>query len=207
MKQSLFITVEGTDGSGKTTQIKLMENYLKTEGYEVVLTREPGGTVISEKIRSIILDTGNIEMDSITELLLYTSARAQLVAEVIKPALNSGKIVICDRFVDSAFVYQGYGRGINLKQIADVNRIALNGLSPDVTFFFDIKPEIALARRKATSQADRIESENIEFHKKVYEGYKRLAMLYPERITPIDSNREINEIFKDIEKCLSAFLG
>ena len=174
MNKGLFITVEGVDGCGKTTQIKLMEKYLREKGINVVLAREPGGTDISEAIRSIILDARNTEMSYITEMLLYASARAQLVAQVIKPALNKGNVVICDRFIDSSYVYQGFGRGIELKTIEEVNRIAMDGIEPDITFFFDLRPEVALRRRIEASETDRMEKENIEFHNKVYSGYLKL---------------------------------
>jgi dTMP kinase len=206
MEEGLFITIEGTDGSGKTTQIALMEEYLIRKGYKVVLTREPGGTGISEKIRSIILDTANTNMGIMTEMLLYAAARAQLVSEVIKPALESGKIVICDRFVDSTYAYQGFGRGINLKQITDINRSALDGIMPDITFFFDLSPEIALRRRVNASVADRIEKEKMDFHMNVYKGYKKLSALYPERIKTINCNRGIEAISIEIKEILDEIL-
>lgn len=206
MKRGIFITIEGTDGSGKTTQIKLMEAYLKEKGFDVVLTREPGGTKISEHIRSLILDVNNSEMGRITEMLLYASARAQLVAEVIKPAITAGKMVICDRFVDSSYVYQGFGRGIEANIIEDVNRAALEGLEPDITFFFDVNPEIALKRRISSTGADRIESEKMEFHLSVYSGYKKLALLHPKRIKAIDSNRGVVEIFNDVQNFLDKLI-
>jgi len=200
MKKGFFITFEGLDGSGKTTQIKLLEEYIKSKGYEVVLTREPGGTDISEQIRTLILDTANTRMAPITEMMLYSAARAQLVAEVIKPAISNGKVVLCDRFVDSSYVYQGFGRGIDLKIVHDVNKIALNGIEPDITFFFDIDPQNSLKRRFNATAGDRIESESIEFHTKVYNGYKKLSELYPERIKVIDCMRSIDEIFADLKK-------
>lgn len=202
MRRGIFITVEGTDGSGKTTQVRRMEAHLKEKGYDILLVREPGGTRISEKIRSIILDPENQEMGKVTEMLLYASARAQLVFEVIKPAMESGKIVICDRFVDSSYVYQGFGRGISLETIKEVNRAALDGISPDITFFFDVSPEIALKRRYSTTGADRIEKEKMAFHMKVYEGYKTLASIYPERIKTIDSARSVEEIWEDVRMWL-----
>ncbi len=206
MENGIFITVEGTDGSGKTTQIKLMDEYLRSKGHEVIVTREPGGTKINEKIRSIILDPENQEMGMITEMLLYASARAQLVSEVIKPALSEGKLVICDRFVDSSYVYQGFGRGLNLKMITEINRVALDGIAPDITFFFDISPNVALKRRIDSTGADRIEKEKMEFHMRVYNGYKKLAMLYPDRIKIVDSDRSIEEIFEDVRSCIDDFV-
>ncbi|MDP4182308.1 MAG: dTMP kinase [Bacillota bacterium] len=206
MSRGLFITVEGTDGSGKTTQIKLIEEYLKNKNKEVIITREPGGTKISEKIRELILDTENTEMGIITEMLLYASARAQLVSELIRPSVEAGKIVICDRFVDSSYVYQGFGRGIDLKIISDVNRIAVDGLVPELTLFFDIHPSRALKRRISTTGADRIEKEKMDFHKRVYAGYKKLALLYPDRIRCIDSDRSIEEIFADVKYCIDELI-
>lgn len=198
MGKGVFITVEGTDGSGKTTQIKKMEAYLKEKGYDVILLREPGSTRISEKIRSLILDPDNTEMGDTTELLLYAAARAQLVSEIIKPSVEAGKVVICDRFIDSSLAYQGFGRGINLDTIIDINRIAIEGTMPDLTIFFDISPEIALERRMAATSADRIEKEKMDFHMKVYYGYKSLADQYTQRIKTINSGRSVEEIFDDV---------
>lgn len=206
MKKGLFITTEGTDGSGKTTQIKLLEGYLKDKGFEVVVTREPGGTSIGEKIRSIILDPDNTEMSYITEMMLYASARAQLVGELIKPSLARGMVVICDRFIDSSYVYQGFGRNIDLEVIEKVNSIALDGIMPDVTLFFDIDPGIALARRIKSTGADRIEQEKMDFHRKVYEGYKKLVTKYPDRIKAVESNRSIEEIFLDVKNIIDKIL-
>lgn len=207
MNKGLFITVEGVDGCGKTTQIKLMEKYLREKGINVVLAREPGGTDISEAIRSIILDARNTEMSYITEMLLYASARAQLVAQVIKPALNKGNVVICDRFIDSSYVYQGFGRGIELKTIEEVNRIAMDGIEPDITFFFDLRPEVALRRRIEASETDRMEKENIEFHNKVYSGYLKLSEMFPERIRVINSEGTIDDIFNKVRKYLDCLLS
>lgn len=206
MGNGLFITVEGMDGSGKTTQIGLIVDYLKSKGYEVVLTREPGGTNISEKVRSIVLDPENTEMGILTEMLLYASARAQLVAELIKPSLEKGKIVICDRFVDSSYVYQGIGRGIDTEMVRTVNKIAMDGVFPDITFFFDISPEIALKRRIQATGADRIENEEMDFHWKTYQGYKKLADMHPERIKAIDSDRTVEEIFEDVKQQLDRLM-
>lgn len=206
MGSGLFITVEGTDGSGKSTQIALMAEYLRKMGHEVVLTREPGGTNISEKIRSIILDPENREMGYIAEALLYASSRAQHVAELIKPSVEQGKVVICDRFVDSTYVYQGFGRGIDMEILESVNKIAMDGMFPDITFFFDISPEVALKRRIQATGADRIENEKMEFHMKVYHGYKSLAAKDPDRIKTIDADRSIEEIAEDVKLWLGRFL-
>jgi dTMP kinase len=183
-----------------------MKDYLTDRGYEVFLTREPGGTRISEKVRDLLLDPVNSEMNCITEMMLYAAARAQLVAQVIKPAVAEGKAVICDRFIDSTYAYQGFGRGLDLKLLADINRVAVDGLMPDVTFFFDLSPEIALARRLRESKADRIEAEKMDFHMRVYNGYLRLAYLFPERIKPVDSDRNIDEISAEVRSILDGIL-
>ena len=202
----MFITVEGTDGSGKTTQINLMKSYLEGKGYDVIITREPGGTSIGEKIRSIILDPENKEMNEVTEVLLCASARAQIITELIKPAIDDRKIIICDRFIDSSYAYQGYGRGIELDLITKINNVAICGMMPDITFLFDISPDTALKRRLFSSLPDRIEREKLEFHKKVYSGYKALASLYPERIKTINAEKSIEEVFETVKICLEQIL-
>lgn len=206
MQRGLFITFEGTDGSGKTTQIKLAEEYLKKLDREVVLSREPGGTKVSELIRDLILSPENTGIVPLTETILYAASRAQHVEQLIKPALEAGKIVICDRFVDSSYAYQGGGRGVDLKIIADVNRIAIEGVIPDITFFLDIDPDVALQRRINATGADRIEQENIDFHRRVYKGYKKMALLYPERIKTIDARRTIQEISSEVNEYLDRLL-
>ena len=206
MKRGLFITVEGTDGSGKTTQIGFMNDYFKGAGHEVLLTREPGGTRISEKVRSIILEPDHTEMGNITEFLLYSAARAQLVHEVIRPSLEKGMIVVCDRYVDSSYAYQGYGRGLDLKVLESISEIAIGGLIPDMTFFFDLDPETALNRRFASTLSDRIENERLEFHKRVYSGYLRLVDKYPERIRRIDAGKSADSIWAEVRGILDTML-
>lgn len=206
MHKGLFITVEGTDGSGKTTQIRLMEDYFTQKGYEVVLSREPGGTRISERIRDMILDPVNTDIFPLTEMILYAASRAQHVAEVIKPAVEAGKVVICDRFVDSSYAYQGSGRGVDLKVVADVNRAAIDGMVPDITFFLDLDPKISLQRRLASTGADRIEQEKIDFHIRVYDGYKNMALLYPSRIKTIDASQSIDAISSEIREYLDEMI-
>ncbi|EPR14303.1 dTMP kinase [Ruminiclostridium papyrosolvens] len=206
MRKGLFITVEGTDGSGKTTQIKLMEEFLKAAGIDVVLSREPGGTEISEMIRDLILDPQNTDISPLTEMMLYAGARAQHVFQVIRPALESGKYVICDRFVDSSYAYQGCGRGVDLKTVADVNRAAVDGVVPDITFFLDIDPRLAIERRIKSTGADRIEQEKMDFHMRVYEGYRKMSLLYPDRIKTIDASKSIEEISSQIKIFLKEIL-
>lgn len=201
-----FITVEGTDGAGKSTQIKLLVEYLQNKGFDVVVTREPGGTSISEKIREIILDVDNSEMSDITEALLYAASRAQHISQKIKPAVAAGKIVICDRFVDSSVAYQGYARGLKMSLIEDVNRYAVDDMTPDVTLFFDIKPEIGIARKKNVQSLDRIEKETLDFHYKVYNGYKELLRKYPQRIKRIDAQKDVEEVHAQVVEVLKQIL-
>lgn len=207
MKKGLFITFEGTDGSGKTTQINLLSDYLKIRDMNPVTLREPGGVVISEKIRSVLLDNRYTEMDPITEMLLYAASRAQLVSQVIIPALESGKCVICDRYVDSSYVYQGYARGLGIEMIKTINDIATREFVPDITFFMDIDPETAIRRRYKAGEPDRLEMESISFHKKVYEGYVRLAGLYPERIKRISGEDGIEAVFSQIKRHIDDLLS
>lgn len=190
----LFITFEGTDGAGKSTQIDLLVKRLNEKGLDVLVTREPGGTNISEKIRELILDSNNTKMCYETEAMLYAAARAQHVFEKILPALNDEKIVICDRFVDSSLVYQGFARGLGIKFVEEINRIALSEIHPDITLFLDLKPEIGIARKKSSKDLDRIEQEKIDFHYKVYNGYLKLSDLYPERIKRISGDDSIENI-------------
>ncbi|MBR1736144.1 MAG: dTMP kinase [Firmicutes bacterium] len=190
----LLITLEGTDGAGKTTQIKLLEKYLKNKGYEVLCTREPGGTDISEKIRKLIIDPENTEMSPLTEALLYSAARAQLVKQVIIPALKGGSIVICDRFVDSSIVYQGIARGLGAEMIAELNKYATGGLIPDITFFLRLESGVGINRKKKQDKLDRIELEKESFHKRVLAGYIELCKKNPERIKTIDASKSIDDI-------------
>lgn len=196
MQKGLFITIEGPDGSGKTTQIKRIEDFLFSRGVETLTTREPGGTNIGEKIRSIILDKTNIEMGSMTEALLYAASRSQHVKEVIKPALDSGKTVICDRFVDSSIAYQGYGRKLG-NSVKIINDYAIDGCSPDVTFLFKMDPAIGKKRIKK-EYMDRIEMEQNSFHLDVYKGYLELEAQNTNRIIGIDATRSIEDISKEI---------
>lgn len=186
-EKGIFITMEGPDGAGKSTQIKMLKDFLGQEGYDVLLTRDPGGNAVSEAIREVILNKDFTEMGYMTELLLYASARAQLVKENIKPALESGKAVIADRFVDSSAVYQGIGRGLGIDTVFKVNEFALQGIMPDLTILLDLDAEAGIARKKNQAELDRMENETIEFHKSVVEGYRKIADLSPERIIKIDA--------------------
>ena len=192
--KGLFITMEGPDGSGKTTQIIELKDYFERQGYEVVVTREPGGTRISEEIRNIILNKENIEMNSVTEALLYAASRAQHVAEVIKPALDGGKIVLCDRFVDSSVVYQGIGRELGIEMVEGLNRAAVMGYMPDITFLFKIPPSIGIERKGTQGEQDRLEREELDFHERVYQGYMMLEKRYPDRIKGINAQNSVEYI-------------
>lgn len=200
--KGLFITMEGADGSGKSTQIDLLKGYLSNKGYDIIITREPGGTTISETIRSVILDKNNSNMSDMTELLLYAAARAQLVEEVIKPGLAQGKAVISDRFVDSSAVYQGVARGLGMDKVYAINEYALSGIKPDLTFLLDLDAEEGIKRKKNQAELDRMELEKISFHKKVVEGYRSLAHMDKDRIYAIDALLPIDEIHEKMVKKL-----
>jgi dTMP kinase len=205
--ESLFITVEGTDGAGKSTQIEYLKEFLQTKEFTVTITREPGGTRISEKIRNIILDKNNIEMSDRTEALLYAASRAQHVEETIVPALRRGDIVICDRFVDSSMVYQGRGRSLGYEAVKIINDFATGQLEPDLTILFDVKPEISLKRINAKKKGDRLEREKLSFHQEVHNGYRDLAKMFPNRIIRIDASRSVKQIRKDIELIIENLLS
>lgn len=182
-----FVTVEGCEGSGKSTQLRLLAEYLNSVGVDFIMTREPGGSEISEDIRKIILNGKYKEMCDECEALLYAAARIQHLKQVVEPALEKGKLVICDRFVDSSFAYQGYARGLGEEYIAEINKIALEKFSPDLTLFLDISPRDAFIRKSGADEGDRIESMGIEFHEKVYLGYRALLTKYP-RICAVECN-------------------
>lgn len=194
--------MEGPDGSGKSTQIALLKEYFEACGYETLITREPGGTAISEKIREIILDKDFTEMGYMTEALLYASARAQLVTEVIAPALAASKVVISDRFIDSSAVYQGMARGLGVDRIYAINQYATQGIWPDVTIHLDLSAEIGLGRARGRASLDRMELLSLQFHEKVAQGYRDLAKLAPERIYTIDATQSIEDIHKKIIDCI-----
>ncbi len=192
----IFITFEGPDASGKTTQIQILRRYLEEAGIGCIVTREPGGTPISEKIRNIILDKEHSEMLPVTEALLYAASRAQHVGEIILPALERGCVVISDRFTDSSIAYQGFGRNLG-DVVKNINEPATRGLKPDITFLLRIDPANMRSRRDA-SQEDRMDAQKLEFHRKVLEGYLKLAQAEPERIRVIDGERTVEEIADEI---------
>lgn len=209
----MFITMEGIEGSGKTTQIAYISGYLQENGYTCMVTREPGGTKIGEKIRKILLDRDHDMLDAMAELLLYTADRAQHVSEKIRPALDNGKIVLCDRFYDSTIAYQGAARGIDADTIIALGRLVLKGIAPDITFLLDLPPEDGLLRAwkeihaggRDTSQS-RFEREKMLFHKKVREGYLSLAETEPQRIRIIDASLPPEIVKETILEELRKFL-
>ena len=205
--RGLFITFEGTDGAGKTTQIERLTADLRETGYDVCLTREPGGTPISEQIRDMLLNPEHNEMAATTELLLYAASRAQHVSEVIKPALAAGKVVISSRFADATVVYQGYGRGLDLDRIHHLNRIATDGVTPDVTFVLDLPVEIGLQRvQNSRGGLDRLEREKIEFHRRLREGYQIIAKQEPERLKIIDAQVSPEQVYTQIQEAIQPLL-
>ena len=201
MGEKRFITFEGGDGTGKTTLIERLAKDLESQGYSILKSREPGGSRISEQIRNVILNIENTEMDYMTEALLYAASRRQHLQEVIKPAINNGKIVILDRYVDSSLAYQGYARGIGIDKVYAINNYAIDGFFPDLTIYIDVAPEIGISRIKNNHRdMDRLDLEKIEFHKKVREGYLKVSQMFPERIKVVDGNKTIDEIYSEVKK-------
>ena len=197
-----FITFEGCEGSGKSTQIELYRKYLEEKNIEYLFVREPGGTEISEKIRSIILDVNNDKMSDEAEALLYAAARAQLISEKILPALNKGILVICDRYIDSSFAYQAYARGLGMDFISKINSFAIDNCMPDKTVFLNISSKQAFLRKGGADKDDRLELSGEDFHQRVYEGYVELAKIYSERFLLIDCLGEKHQTHQNIIKAL-----
>jgi dTMP kinase len=191
----MFITLEGPDGSGKTTQIRLLYDALVAAECDVLLTREPGGTAIGDQIRVVLHDIENTDIVRETEILLYSASRAQLVDQVIRPALAAGTIVLCDRYADSTMAYQGYGRGLNLEALTAITAFATGGLKPDLTLFLDLEPEIGLTRRKTSGQEwNRMDRQTLDFYRLTRRGYHTLAEMEPERWVSIDASGSISEV-------------
>ena len=203
--KGLFIVMEGPDGSGKTTQINLLEQYLKEAGYECLITREPGGKVIGEEVRELILNPEYKEMSPVTEMLLYAASRAQLVHEVIGPALEAGRIVISDRFVDSSIVYQGIARNLGISTVAAVNAPGIGIYRPDGIFFIDLSEAEGIRRKKNQKKLDRMEQESIDFHHLVSEGYRKVLAERPE-VIKIDGGKDIDVIQKKIRNHVDELL-
>lgn len=207
----MFITLEGIEGSGKSTQVKLLTERLKKEGHNVAVTREPGGTPIADQIRRILLDAGNKNLEPFAELLLYYAAREQHIKEVIAPALRAGKIVLCDRFIDASVAYQGYARGLNLKFISQLNKQVLGPINIDLTILFDLSVKAGLSRARDRAAAlakelreERFENERIEFHEKVRLGYLAIARSEPKRVVVVNGALGVEElaevVWKVVEK-------
>jgi dTMP kinase len=208
-----FITFEGTEGSGKSTQIALLAEFLASRGRKVVLTREPGGTLIGDQIRKILLDPANKALDATSELLLYAASRAQHLTEVIRPALKSGRIVLCDRFSDATLAYQGYGRGLDRELIRTLDRMVTGKMRPDLTLLLDIDTTTGLARahgRNSSSGLEgeaRFENEDIAFHTRVRQGYRALAEEEPDRIRVVDASRQPDQVQRTIREIVDEVMG
>jgi dTMP kinase len=209
MDKGIFITVEGPDGSGKTTIIQMLAEKLEKEGNEIVATREPGGIEIAEQIRQVILDPKNTAMDPRTEALLYAAARRQHLAEKVKPALEKGKIVLCDRFVDSSLAYQGHARGLGIDEVYSINQFAIESMMPKMTLYFDVAPEVGLERinKNKGREVNRLDLEKLEFHQKVREGYTMIAERFPDRIVTIDASKELEEVYVQAEAKIKEILN
>ena len=205
---SLFVTFEGGEGSGKSTVLKQVNEILLSEGHSTLLTREPGGTPISEQIRNVILDKANTSMDPRTEALLYAASRRQHLVEKIWPALKEGKIVLCDRFFFFSLAYHGGARGLGMDEILEVNRYATEGQFPDITLFFDLDPSIGLQRIAANAgrEVNRLDLERMTFHEKVRASFQKLASLYPERYVTIDASQPLEKVVEDSLKAIKAKL-
>lgn len=197
----MFITFEGPDGSGKSTIIQKVYDYLIENNYDVIKTREPGGSSIAEKIRNLILDTENTKMGYRTEALLYAASRAQHVEETILPALNENKIVLCDRFLISSLAYQGVGRDLGIENVRKINEFAINGVFPDFVLFFDVDPITTLKRKSSLDTADRLEKEGNNFHERVYNGYKEI-LNSEKNIEIIDATQSVEDVFSQCIKVL-----
>lgn len=193
----MFVTFEGPDGSGKTTQAKMLVEFLQARGEPVIYTREPGGTEISEQIREVILSTRNKSMRSETEVLLFSAARAQIVDQLIRPALAEGKIVICDRYYDSTLAYQGYGLGLDLDALRAITKFATRGLVPELTFYVDVPAEVGLARRHQ-GETNRLDQKDVDYHARVRNGYLELAKAEPHRFVVIDGTGSIEQVQEKI---------
>lgn len=201
----IFITFEGPDGAGKTTQLKKVAQELQKLGHDVLVTREPGGTAISDKIRGIILDPVNAEMVDQAEVLLYAASRAQHVHELILPALKAGRIVLCDRFIDASVAYQSYGLGVDIEMVKSISKYASSGLQATRTYIMDVPVEVSMERlnqragaTEFTQQLDRIEQKNVDYHSRVRAGFHQIAADHPERVLVIDANRSVEQIAADI---------
>ena len=199
-----LITLEGVEGSGKSTLIQYLKELIESIGKKVIVTREPGGIEISEQIRSVILDTENTKMDGRTEALLYAAARRQHLVERIIPALKEGNVVLCDRFIDSSLAYQGYARGLGIDEVLSINEFAIGSFMPNLTLYLDLDPQIGLSRIRKNKgrEVNRLDLEEISFHLKVREGYEEVIKRFPDRIVRVDANQELDKVFLDTKQIL-----
>ncbi len=204
---SLFITLEGPDGCGKTVQSKRLADYLLSQGLEVLMTREPGGTEIGDQIRQVIMSLENRQMDPRTEFLLFSASRAQLVKEVIRPHLESGGVVVSDRFYDSSFAYQGYGHGLSLAELRAITAFATGGLVPDLTLLIDLPAEAGLARRKSGGHWNRMDAYDLQFHQRVRAAYREMAQGEPARWRTVDGDRSPDTVQADLRAAVEAFVA
>jgi len=203
----MFITLEGPDGSGKTTQIRLLHEALVAAGYDVLLTREPGGTDIGDQIRAVLHDVTNVELVATAEILLYSASRAQLVSQVIRPALADGKIVLCDRYADSTMAYQGYGRGLDLDALRVITRFATGDLKPDLTVLLDLEPQVGLSRRQVGGgELNRMDQQGADFYQRTRQGYMALAAEEPERWIQVDASGSVDEVARTVKAAVIARL-
>ena len=199
-----LITLEGVEGSGKSTLIQYLKEFIEGIGKKVIVTREPGGIEISEQIRSVILDTENTKMDGRTEALLYAAARRQHLVERIIPALKEGNVVLCDRFIDSSLAYQGYARGLGIDEVLSINEFAIGSFMPNLTLYLDLDPQIGLSRIRKNKgrEVNRLDLEEISFHLKVRDGYEEVIKRFPDRIVRVDANQELDKVFLDTKQIL-----
>ncbi|MCU9594308.1 dTMP kinase [Caldibacillus thermolactis] len=204
-----FFSLEGCEGAGKSTVLKLLADTLKQKGFRVVTTREPGGIEIAEQIRNVILDRNNVKMDEKTEALLYAAARRQHLVEKIIPELDKGSIVLCDRFVDSSLTYQGYARGIGINEVLTINKFAIEDYMPDLTIYLDVPPEVGLARinKDKNREVNRLDVESLQFHAKVREGYHLLLKQYPDRILMINAQNDIDIVHREVLNKILQFIN
>ncbi len=206
MMKGYLITFEGIEGSGKSSQIASLAEHLEQNGWNIQKTREPGGTKLGERIRDLLLDTGHTDITAKTELLLYLASRAQHFQEVILPALQQGKVVLCDRFSEATLAYQGYGRGLDLNKIKTLLKFVTEGRKPDLTLLLDVEVRKGLMRISNRTSKDRLEQERIEFYEKVRQGYLKLAKTSPRQIVVIDANRPLEKVAAQIRETVEAFL-
>jgi len=203
-----FITFEGPEGSGKTSVIRAVKDFLVAEGYDILTTREPGGSSIAESIRDIILSKENTEMNAYTEALLFAASRSQHFTEIIIPALEAGKIILCDRFIDSSLAYQGYARGLGINNVFEINKFGIGNKLPDLTLFIDVPPKVGLKRvfDNQGRKVDRLDLETVEFHEKVYEGYLLLAKQFENRFIVIDGTNPVETVVEDTIQVIKTYL-